>query len=495
MERKDLAEAAGCRTPTSPRSRPARSGRPRRPCSSSPRRSVSGHRRSWRSATGTRACPRSRAADRPAAPAAESPLPSIAAPPAMPPPSESAPSPAPEAMRARLAGPAVAASASPSPAGRAAGSRAFRWFERGTADRSGLSRDTPWRRRRPGASSSTSSATRGGTVGRDDLAALLDLAAPSSPEDLAAPRPGVGSGDRLGRRCTAPGSARRFGPSSSFLGVIAAAVLPRTRRSERDRSPLVRPVVAVVARTTSTDVRRRDRPGRSRGRCTISFVGDTMLGDTPDLPPQPGPLPRRRAAGSLRNGADRVREPRGDAHDLDELEVRGRTRRRTASTSGCRRGTAATSGTTGSTCSTARTTTRTTSGRRACRRPRRRSRTHGIEQTGLPGQIAVVDTGESTVAFVGFAPYTNTCNLLDFDAARALIHRADERRRPRRRVHARRGGGRRQDARHRPRGVRVRRGPREPEAASRTWPSRTAPTSCSPAGRTCSAGWRCSTTG
>jgi hypothetical protein len=37
-----------------------------------------------------------------------------------------------------------------------------------------------------------------------------------------------------------------------------------------------------------------------------------------------------------------------------------------------------------------------------------------------------VDTGETTVAFVGFAPYTNTCNLLDYDAARALIHRADE---------------------------------------------------------------------
>jgi len=110
---------------------------------------------------------------RPAAPAAESPLPSIPAPRAIPPPSESAPSPAPEAMRARLAGPAAAASAPPPPAGRAAGSRAFRWFERGTGDPSG-SRDTAARPTREQLLHELGDAAAG--LSEDDLAALLDLA-------------------------------------------------------------------------------------------------------------------------------------------------------------------------------------------------------------------------------------------------------------------------------------------------------------------------------
>ncbi len=48
----------------------------------------------------------------------------------------------------------------------------------------------------------------------------------------------------------------------------------------------------------------------------------------------------------------------------------------------------------------------------------------GIAQTGLPGQIAVVHDGVTTVAFVGFAPYTNTNNMLDFGTAKALIEKA-----------------------------------------------------------------------
>ena len=47
----------------------------------------------------------------------------------------------------------------------------------------------------------------------------------------------------------------------------------------------------------------------------------------------------------------------------------------------------------------------------------------GIAQTGLPGQIAIVHDGATSVAFIGFAPYTNTNNLLDFAAAKALIQK------------------------------------------------------------------------
>jgi len=51
----------------------------------------------------------------------------------------------------------------------------------------------------------------------------------------------------------------------------------------------------------------------------------------------------------------------------------------------------------------------------------------GIAQTGLPGQITVVKAGGEKVAFVGFAPYSLTASLLDLPAARKLIRRAARR--------------------------------------------------------------------
>jgi Bacterial capsule synthesis protein PGA_cap len=51
----------------------------------------------------------------------------------------------------------------------------------------------------------------------------------------------------------------------------------------------------------------------------------------------------------------------------------------------------------------------------------------GIEQTGLPGEITVVQAGGRRVAFLGFAPYSNTSSLTDVDAAEALVRRADAR--------------------------------------------------------------------
>jgi poly-gamma-glutamate capsule biosynthesis protein CapA/YwtB (metallophosphatase superfamily) len=51
----------------------------------------------------------------------------------------------------------------------------------------------------------------------------------------------------------------------------------------------------------------------------------------------------------------------------------------------------------------------------------------GIAQTGLPGEITVVKAGGEKVAFVGFAPYSLTASLLDLPAARELIRRAARR--------------------------------------------------------------------
>jgi hypothetical protein len=51
----------------------------------------------------------------------------------------------------------------------------------------------------------------------------------------------------------------------------------------------------------------------------------------------------------------------------------------------------------------------------------------GIEQTGLPGEVTVVKAGGHRVALVGFAPYSNTASLTDLESARALIEEADAR--------------------------------------------------------------------
>jgi poly-gamma-glutamate capsule biosynthesis protein CapA/YwtB (metallophosphatase superfamily) len=51
-------------------------------------------------------------------------------------------------------------------------------------------------------------------------------------------------------------------------------------------------------------------------------------------------------------------------------------------------------------------------------------RAAGIAQAGLAGQIAVVSDGTTKVAFVDFAPYPYTNDLLDIDGAQALIARA-----------------------------------------------------------------------
>jgi poly-gamma-glutamate capsule biosynthesis protein CapA/YwtB (metallophosphatase superfamily) len=48
----------------------------------------------------------------------------------------------------------------------------------------------------------------------------------------------------------------------------------------------------------------------------------------------------------------------------------------------------------------------------------------GIAQAGLPGKITVVRAGVERVAVVGFAPYAATASLLDLPAARTLIRHA-----------------------------------------------------------------------
>jgi hypothetical protein len=51
-------------------------------------------------------------------------------------------------------------------------------------------------------------------------------------------------------------------------------------------------------------------------------------------------------------------------------------------------------------------------------------RAHGIQPTGAPGQIAILQVRGLRVAVVGFAPYSWAQDLLDIPAARDLVHKA-----------------------------------------------------------------------
>jgi hypothetical protein len=51
----------------------------------------------------------------------------------------------------------------------------------------------------------------------------------------------------------------------------------------------------------------------------------------------------------------------------------------------------------------------------------------GIAHTGFPGEITVLRAHGIKVAFLGFAPYSNTANLLDIPAAQALVRDARRR--------------------------------------------------------------------
>ena len=48
----------------------------------------------------------------------------------------------------------------------------------------------------------------------------------------------------------------------------------------------------------------------------------------------------------------------------------------------------------------------------------------GIEQTGLPGEVTIIEAGGRRIAFLGFAPYAYAASLVDPEAALALIEGA-----------------------------------------------------------------------
>ena len=158
---------------------------------------------------------------------------------------------------------------------------------------------------------------------------------------------------------------------------------------------------------------------------TIAAVGDTMLGDTPDLPPDPGtylgavePVLDRGAQivfGNLEGTLTAAtaskcgpashpakncfafRDPPGYARYFKQA---GFTILNDANNHSFDFGPAGQAQTV------------------------RTIHAAGMAQTGLPGEITVVKANGVKVAFVAFAPYSYDADLLDLPAARSLIERA-----------------------------------------------------------------------
>jgi Bacterial capsule synthesis protein PGA_cap len=222
------------------------------------------------------------------------------------------------------------------------------------------------------------------------------------------------------------GLVRTLGPViGPVIGTVAALVLAACSAGHPAPASIAGPTTASPAttRTASPGAARTTGPAAPAGSVTITAVGDMMLGNTPDLAPDPGTY-FRAVKPALSHGAQIV---------FGNLE-----------------GTLTTA--TGSKCGNA------PSGNCfAFRNPPAYARyfkqagftilndannhsfdfgaagqaqtikaihAAGVAQTGLPGQITRLRVAGITVAFVAFAPYRWSASLLDQPAARTLIKRA-----------------------------------------------------------------------
>jgi hypothetical protein len=153
---------------------------------------------------------------------------------------------------------------------------------------------------------------------------------------------------------------------------------------------------------------------------TLSAVGDTTLGSTPDLPPDPtaylepvrpalqGPIVFANLEGTLTNATTSKCAPtstqcfafRNPPSDASVLKATGFTVINSANNHSHDFGPQGVADTTAA------------------------LQSAGLVQAGLPGQIGIVTDGTTKIAFVDFAPYSDTNNLLDLAMAKSLIGQA-----------------------------------------------------------------------
>jgi len=207
------------------------------------------------------------------------------------------------------------------------------------------------------------------------------------------------------------------------LTVLTVAVLGAAACTSASRTvaPSSTSVVRSPTRTAVTSSSRTVKPGS----LTIAAVGDTMLGNTPDLPPHPGTYlaavqPELTSGAQIvfgnlegtlttatANKCAAMHAAPGDCYAFRDppsyvryLKDAGFTVLSNANPHSYDFGAAGQA-------ETVRTIHQA-----------------GLAQTGLPGQITLVKTHGVTVAFLAFAPYSDTTNLLDLAAAQTLIKRA-----------------------------------------------------------------------
>jgi hypothetical protein len=212
------------------------------------------------------------------------------------------------------------------------------------------------------------------------------------------------------------------------LGMVAgAAALAVVSACSAGGAPaaIIPTSAAATVRVSLTDPGTSARASAPGGSVTITAVGDTMLGDTPDLPPDPG---------TYLSAVEPILAP-GSQIVFGNLE--GTLTTATASKCGPKRRSqdcfafrippsyARYLKQDGFTILNDANNHSYDFGAAGQAQTVQSIHAAGMAQTGLPGEITVVTVRGIKVAFLAFAPYDYDASLLDLPAARALIERAD----------------------------------------------------------------------
>jgi poly-gamma-glutamate capsule biosynthesis protein CapA/YwtB (metallophosphatase superfamily) len=211
--------------------------------------------------------------------------------------------------------------------------------------------------------------------------------------------------------------------------LVLSACSPAGPRAEGSATPITAPTSAGPASTAGVTAGAPEpdissQAANAAASVTIAAVGDMMLGNTPDLPPDPGAY------------LDAVEPDLGRGAQIVFGNLEGTLTTTTASKCGAPErpgcfafrdppGYARYYKQAGFTVLNDANNHSFDFGAAGQAQTVKAIHAAGLAQTGLPGQITVVKANGIKVAFLAFAPYAYDANLLDLPAARALIRRAD----------------------------------------------------------------------
>jgi len=233
-------------------------------------------------------------------------------------------------------------------------------------------------------------------------------------------------------RCTAV-LARKLCTTAGSVALLL--LLPACSPAQRPSAPAAIPTTATAAGVASPDTGEitpaapessaSSPASTGAASVTITAVGDTMLGNTPDLPPDPATY------------FDAVKSILDPGSQIVFANLEGTLTTSTASKCGARKGPSQSCFAfrdppgyaryfkqAGFTILNDANNHSFDFGAAGQAQTVRAIHAAGLAQTGLPGEITLVRAHGITVAFLAFAPYAYDADLLDLPAARALIRRA-----------------------------------------------------------------------